>query len=149
MPGSSALKVDLDNLRWTGANEEQKLDVRPPFDKTSDNPVEFVVDTADAPELKDWAEKTAHACERAYPMINEELRSDGFTPPRLVRMALKKSYNGVAAASGSRITGSVKYFADHPDDVGAMVHETGRVRHCLSACRRRRREPPLPGREPT
>ena len=42
-------------------------------------------------------------------------------------MTLKKSYRGVAAASGSRITGSVKYFKDHPDDVGAMIHETAHI----------------------
>ena len=34
---------------------------------------------------------------------------------------------GVAAASGTHITGSVKFFKDHPDDVGAMVHETAHV----------------------
>ncbi len=66
-------------------------------------------------------------CERAYPMINEELKSDGFKPPRLVRMTLKSSYDGVAMAGGGRITGSVRYFKDHPDDVGAMVHETAHI----------------------
>ena len=45
----------------------------------------------------------------------------------LVTMSLKKSYRGVAAASGDRITGSVAYFKNHPDDVGAMVHETTHV----------------------
>jgi hypothetical protein len=74
--------------------------------------------------MKEWAEKAAWECEQAYPMICELLRSDGFKPPHLVRMALKESYRGVAAAGGGRITGSVKYFKDHPNDVGAMVHET-------------------------
>src|SRR6185437_15096026 len=36
-------------------------------------------------------------------------------------------YRGVAAAGGGRITGSVKYFQAHPDDFGAMVHETVHV----------------------
>ena len=31
------------------------------------------------------------------------------------------------AAGGGRITGSVKYFQAHPDDFGAMVHETVHV----------------------
>ncbi len=87
-------------------------------------PVEVAVDVADAPEMKEWAEKTARICERAYPMINEELKSDGFKPASLIKMSLKKSYRGVAAAGGGRITGSVNYFKDHPADVGAMVHET-------------------------
>ena len=66
-------------------------------------------------------------CERAYPMINEELKSDGFKPPRRISMALKKSYRGVAHASGDRIVGSLSYFKQHRDDVGAMVHETTHV----------------------
>lgn len=87
-------------------------------------PVEILLDVADAPEMKGWAEKTARVCERAYPMINEELRSEGFRPPQLIRMTLRSSYKGVAMAGGGQITGSVDYFKRHPDDVGAMVHET-------------------------
>ncbi len=87
-------------------------------------PVEFVVDVSDAPEMKDWADKAARICERQYPMINEELKSDGFRPRRVVKMTLRKDYRGVAAAGGGRITGSVKWFKDRPQDVGAMVHET-------------------------
>jgi hypothetical protein len=90
-------------------------------------PVEFIVGVVDAPDMKRWAEKVAGICERAYPMINDELRSEGFKPPRLVHLTLKKGYDGVAMASGDRITGSVKYFKAHPDDVGAMVHETVHV----------------------
>jgi len=90
-------------------------------------PIEFTVDVSDAPEIREWAEKVARICERAYPMINEELKSDGFKPPHQVTMTLKKSYRGVAEAGGGRITGSVKFFTDHPDDVGAMVHETAHI----------------------
>jgi hypothetical protein len=90
-------------------------------------PVEIVVDVAGDPEMKTWAENTARICERAYPMINEELKSDGFKPPRRISMALKKSYRGVAHASGDRIVGSLSYFKQHRDDVGAMVHETTHV----------------------
>ncbi len=90
-------------------------------------PVEITVDASDAPEMKEWVEKTARICEHAYPMINEELKSDGFKPPHQVKMTLKKSYRGVAATSGDRITGSVSYFQRHRDDIGAMVHETVHV----------------------
>ncbi|HTU22945.1 MAG TPA: basic secretory protein-like protein [Gemmataceae bacterium] len=89
-------------------------------------PVEYSVDVSDAPEMKEWAEKAARICEQQYTMINEELKADGYQPPRRVRMRLKK-IDGVAYASGSRITGSVKYFKRHPDDFGAMVHETVHV----------------------
>jgi hypothetical protein len=90
-------------------------------------PVEFIVDVTDAPEMKEWAEKVARVCTRAYPMINEELKSDGYKPPQVVTLTLKKSYRGVAEAGSGRITGSVEYFKEHPDDVGAMVHETVHV----------------------
>jgi hypothetical protein len=90
-------------------------------------PVEVFVDVSDAPELKDWAEKAARICERQYPLICADLASDGFKPRHEIRMTLSKGYNGVAATGGGRITGSVKYFKAHPDDFGAMVHETVHV----------------------
>jgi Peptidase of plants and bacteria len=90
-------------------------------------PVEIALDVSDAPEMKDWGEKVVRICEGAYPMINDELKSDGFKPATLITMTLKKDYRGVAATGGTRITGSAKFFQDHPDDVGAMVHETVHV----------------------
>jgi Peptidase of plants and bacteria len=97
-------------------------------------PIEFIVNVADAPEMKEWANKAASVCERKYAMINDELWSEGFKPPTLITMTLKKDYKGVAAAGGGRITGSVSYFKSHPDDIGAMVHETV---HCVQAYRTR------------
>jgi hypothetical protein len=67
-------------------------------------------------------------------MINEELKSPGFMPARVIRMRLKSDYNGVAYCANDSITGSVKYFKAHPNDVGAMVHETAHVvQHYRSA----------------
>src|SRR5437868_2176038 len=57
-------------------------------------------------------------------MINEELKSDGYRPPTLMRLELKNGYRGIAAAEGGRIVGSVRYFKEHPHDVGALSHET-------------------------
>jgi hypothetical protein len=90
-------------------------------------PVEFVLDVSDAPEMKEWGEQCIKICERQYAMINEALPSEGFKPAHLVHMALKSSYKGVAATGNTNITGSVKYFKDHPKDFGAMVHETVHV----------------------
>ena len=91
------------------------------------HPIEFLVDVSDAPEMKDWADKVARVCERQFPLICEELKSPGYKPTHWVTMTLKKDYQGVAATGGGRITGSVKFFKDHPDDIGAMVHETVHV----------------------
>ncbi len=87
-------------------------------------PIEFSVDVSDAPDMKDWADKTARECERVYPLFCELLKSEGYKPAHHITMALKTDYRGVAATGGTRITGSVKYFKDHPQDVGAMVHES-------------------------
>jgi hypothetical protein len=97
-------------------------------------PIEFIIDVADAPEMKDWAEKVARVCERNYPMINDELMSTGFKPRTQITMALKNDYKGVAAAGNGRITGSVKFFKEHPEDLGAMIHETV---HCVQTYRTR------------
>jgi hypothetical protein len=97
-------------------------------------PIEIAVNTDDAPDLKEWAEKCARICERQYPMICDALHSDGFKPRTTITMTLKNDYKGVAMAGGGRITGSVKYFKDHPADVGAMVHETV---HCVQSYRTR------------
>ncbi len=94
---------------------------------TFKNPIEVFVDVSDAPEMKDWAEKCARVCERTYPMIVEQLASDHFQPAHEVHMTLKRDYRGVAATGGTHIVGAVKWFKEHPEDVGAMVHETVHV----------------------
>src|SRR5260221_10724553 len=98
-------------------------------------PVEFLLDVSDAPDMKEWGEQCVKICERQYAMINEALPSEGFKPAHLVKMSLKTNYRGVAATGGTNITGSVKYFKDHPEDFGAMVHETV---HVVQAYRGRR-----------
>ena len=108
------------------AIRELTIDSDPPV-STFRYPVEFVVDTADAPDLKPWAGSTARACERAYAMINHELGSDGDRPPRRNWLALSATYRGVAKMSGDRIVGSAEHFRGHRKDVGAIVHETVHV----------------------
>jgi len=121
-----AIRIKPGELTHPLVVREIKVESDPPV-ATFRYPVEFTIDVSDAPDMKAWAEKAARVCERQYPMINDELKSDGFKPATQVTMTLKEDYRGVAATGGSRITGSVKYFQDHPDDIGAMVHETVHV----------------------
>jgi hypothetical protein len=74
-----------------------------------------------------WAQRAAHECERFYPIINDALSSTGYKPATQIKLSLKKTYDGVAAAGGGEIVGSVSYFKDHPDDIGAMIHETTHI----------------------
>lgn len=97
-------------------------------------PIEFTLDVADAPEMREWAEKVVRVCERHYPMICTELASEGFKPTTRIHMAFKSDYNGVAEAADYRIRGSVKYFKRNPSDIGAMIHETA---HCVQLYRQR------------
>lgn len=102
---------------------------------TFEYPVEFFIDVSEAPEMEKWAQHVAKLCERQYPMINRELASEGFTPAHAITMRITPDYDGVAAASGTRIVGSVDYFRRNPGDTGAMVHETA---HVVQAYRSRR-----------
>lgn len=88
------------------------------------HPVEFSIDVADAPEMREWVETTVRICESQYPIICDLLASKDYEPPTQVRLTMKKDYKGVAAAGGGRITGSVDFFRKNPDDRGAFVHET-------------------------
>ena len=129
-PGGKAIKA----IRIKpGADASHPLTIREialdsePRVATFAHPVEFTVDVSDSPEMKEWAEKAARLCERWYPRITEELKTDGYKPPRQVTMRITTTYNGVAMAGGGRITGSTKFFKAHPDDLGAMVHETAHI----------------------
>src|SRR5262249_10216746 len=54
---------------------EIKIDSDPPV-AVFKYPVEISLDVSDAPEMKEWGEKVVRICEGAYPMINDELKSD-------------------------------------------------------------------------
>ncbi len=97
-------------------------------------PIEFTLDVTDAPEMQAWGDKVVRVCERQYPMLCDDLASSGYRPMTEIRLVMKKDYDGVAAAGGGRITGSVKYFKQRPGDIGAMVHETA---HCVQDYRGR------------
>jgi hypothetical protein len=122
----------LKTIRVTPGEMDHPLVVRdfaiesdPPVAKFK-YPVEITVASED-PEMLEWITKAGRICERQYDMICEQLRSDGYKPRTTFPMTLKKDYRGVAATGRGQITGSVKFFHDHPDDFGAMVHETVHV----------------------
>jgi len=105
------------------AIREMVIESHPPVEVFR-HPIEFVVDVKDAPEMREWAERAARACERAYPMVCDELHSERFIPPTIVNLSLRDDYEGIAKASGGRLIGSVSYFQTNPDDIGALVHTT-------------------------
>jgi hypothetical protein len=91
-------------------------------EKTTLPVLKVEVDTADAPEMADWAAKAKALCEKSYPLLVRELGAPGFEPPDKVKLVVKKM-DGVAHTSGGTITCSASWFTKHPDDTGAAVHE--------------------------
>jgi hypothetical protein len=114
-----------DDMTHTLAIREFTIESDPPV-AIFKYPVEFTVIVTDAPDMKEWAEKSARICEREYGMINEELKSEGFKPQTTVKMTINNG-KGVAYTSGGNITGAASWFKAHPDDFGAMVHEAAHV----------------------
>jgi hypothetical protein len=85
-------------------------------------PVHIVVDVSRAPEAKAWAEKAGSLAAKWYPLIAELLKSDGFTPPKELKLVFEKS-GGVAGTSGNVIHINAGWIRKHPRDYGMVIHE--------------------------
>ena len=94
---------------------------------------QITVDTSDVPEMAEYGKRVQKVAEEWYPKLIDMLPSDGFQPAKTVTITLKKDYKGVAAAGGNRITAAQKWFTEHPDDLGAFVHE---LTHVVQSYRR-------------
>jgi len=87
-------------------------------------PLEVRLDFSEVPDSKEWCEKTAKAVERWYPTFCDYLATDGFTPSKVINITFKNDDKGIAATSGPNITCHMGWFKAHPDDIGAVVHES-------------------------
>ena len=95
--------------------------------KISSKEAAALVDTNDAPDLKDWGAKAGTLSVKWLPKIAALLPSDGFAAPREVTLYFDPKMKGVAHAAGSKITISADYARAHPDDLGMVVHELTHV----------------------
>jgi len=97
--------------------------------KSSDGYCEITIDTAKAPDLREWAEqKLASALAEWFPRIVAALPSEGFVAPKKFSVVLRPG-NGVAATSGTRITANSAWIRHElkGEAVGALVHEVVHV----------------------
>lgn len=97
------------------------------------------IDVTDSPESKEWAETGKALLEEWYGKLTQLLATDGVDPmtgrqtgnafkrPDKIRLVFKKELNVPAYASGAEITISGKWIADHPDDLGVVIHEAVHV----------------------
>lgn len=97
--------------------------------KTADGYCEFTIETSEAADLRDWAvEKLAPVLAEWYPKIVALLPSEGYDAPKKVTVSLRPA-NGVAFASGSRITANAAWVRRelNGEAIGALVHEAVHV----------------------
>ena len=85
------------------------------------------VDVSDAMDVKDWAYKARDMAEKYYPVICEELRSEGHKAPDKVKLLFKNSFDGIAYASGNVITINADWVRKRPNDWGMVIHELTHV----------------------
>lgn len=81
------------------------------------------VDASDAPNLEEWTNNAAKLVKEWHPRFTNLIPTKGYDPPRKIRIKVRKTDRGVAATSGDVIYLSSHWFEDHPDDVGAVIHE--------------------------
>lgn len=98
-----------------------------------------VLDFSDAPEAKAWAEQAKELVESWYPKLTELLATDGkdpltgvskgakYNPPSEIKLVFKKTLNVPAHAAGGTITINGTWIAQHPDDLGMVIHELTHV----------------------
>ncbi|WP_395743821.1 basic secretory protein-like protein [Prosthecobacter sp.] len=86
-----------------------------------------LVDTNDAPDLKEWGSKAGTLCVEWFPKIAALLPSEGFTAPKEVTLYFDPKMKGVAHAAGGRITISAAFVRTHLNDWGMVVHELTHV----------------------
>jgi Peptidase of plants and bacteria len=97
--------------------------------RSADGYCEISLDTAKAPELREWAEqKLAPALVEWYPKIVAMLSSDGFTAPTNFSVVLRP-IKGVAFTSGTRIVANSTWLAGElkGEAVGSIIHEAVHV----------------------
>ena len=92
------------------------------------------MDTSDAPETADWADKAKALVEKWHPIVADMLKSDGFTAPGEIKLIFKKEMNGIAYASGTRVVIAAAWIKKRPDDYGMVIHE---MTHTIQAYRGR------------
>jgi len=96
---------------------------------TADGYAAITIDTAKAPELKDWAEqKLAPALVEWYPKIVAMMPSDGFEAPKKFSVILRPG-DGVAFTAGTRVVVNSTWLGGEigREAVGSIIHETVHV----------------------
>ncbi len=102
-----------------------------PLAKTSHaEPPRFELDLAelgDDGQARDWGRHAEGLAAAWYPILCRLLATDDWTPPRTIRLVMKKELAAPGVTSGDTIQVSSKWVAEHPDDFGLVIHELTHV----------------------
>lgn len=82
-----------------------------------------VIDVTDSPDSKEWAEAAKKLVQDWFPVVVSMLSTQEFRKPDEIKLIFKKEINVPAYASGGSITINAKWIAEHPDDLGMVIHE--------------------------
>src|SRR5947209_7171201 len=108
--------------------------------RSSDGYCQISIDTAKAPELKEWAEqKLGPTLAQWYPKLMAMLPSEGYSAPTNFSISIRPG-NGVAATGGTRVTANSTWLKKelNGEAVGALLHEEV---HVIQQYGRARRNP--------
>ena len=93
------------------------------------------VDTSQAPDVADWAQRAEKQLESFWPDTAALLYSDGFITPNMVNIVYRTGpgVTDVAATGGGVMTVNAKWCREHPNDTGLTVHETAHVIQAMAS----------------
>ena len=94
------------------------------------------MDTTQATDLASFGSKTKGTLEELHGKIRDLLYSPSYKEVPRIDIFFDPNYGGVAytLASQAQIVGSVRYYREHLDDIGSMVHEMTHVIQNYRSC---------------
>ncbi len=88
---------------------------------------DITVDASATPDLAAWGKRAGELCAEWYPKITTLLASEGFVPPKQVRLVFHEKKEGVADTSGDTINIAANYVRHATNDFGMVIHELTHV----------------------
>lgn len=113
---SAMAQSNTPETSWTGTGKNAQ----------GETIVTVSVDASEAPDVAAWAIHAGELCAEWYPKISALLASDGFTPPKTVKLIFR-NMDGVAGTGGHEIGVSADYVRHHTNDWGMVIHELTHV----------------------
>jgi hypothetical protein len=113
---SAGAQTNGPETSWTGTGKNAQ----------GETIVTVSVDASEAPDVAAWGKHAGELCAEWYPKISALLASDGFTPPKTVKLRFR-NMSGVAGTGGNEIDVSADYVRRHTNDWGMVIHELTHV----------------------